>query len=161
MPRHPSLVETPLAETSSSCALDPGERISTPISRRMTTSRSIACFSLPFSSPVLSTTYTRKTKVRQSEQMLDGQDGCNVKESVLCISSKLLGYYMSLCFKNAYGSISHSLQVDPIADFGSPIFRLCRAGDIASVQDMFNQRTVSPFVRDPGGKTLLHVSIFP
>ena len=71
----------------------------------------------------------------------------------------MLGYYISLCFKNAYGSISHSFQVDPIADYDAPIFDLCENGDIAGVQDMVARRVVSPFVRDPDGRTLLHVSI--
>jgi hypothetical protein len=99
--------------------------------------------------------------MQQSGQKLDGQDKFHVKEYILCLSSTMLGYYISLCFKNAYGSISHSLQVDPIADFDAPIFELCTTGDIAGVQDMFAGRIVSPFVRDPSGRTLLHVSILP
>jgi hypothetical protein len=160
-PRHPALTATALTETSPSCPVDPGERISTTITRRMTTSRSVECFPLPFNSRVFSTVYTRKTKRHQNRQRRDGQDIFNVKEYNLCISSTMLGYYISLCFKNAYGSISHGLQVDPIADFGAPIFRLCKAGDIAGVQDMFARRVVSPFVRDPDGLTLLHVNILP
>jgi hypothetical protein len=160
-PRHPALMATALTETSPSYAVGPGERISTTITGRMTTSRSVEYFPLPFNSRVFSTAYTRKTKVQQSGKMRDGQDRFHVREHILCISSKLLGYYITLFFKNAYGSISHSLQVGPIADFDAPIFRLCSLGDIAGVQDMFNQRRVSPFVRNPGGWTLLHVSIFP
>jgi hypothetical protein len=159
MPRHPALTATSSTETLPLCPFDPDERFSTTISRRMTTSRSVECIPLPFSSPILQAVYTRKTKIQQSRQKHDRQVKFHVKEYILCISSTMLGYYMSLCFKNAYGSISHSLQVDPIADYDAPIFDLCGRGDIAGVQDMFNQRTVSPFVRDPDGKTLLHVSI--
>jgi hypothetical protein len=155
------LAPTTSTETSPSCSFDPTARFLTTISRRITTSRSVEFFPLPFNSPVFRTAFTRKTKIQQSRQSLGAQDSFHVKEYVLCISSKLLGYYLSLCFKNAYGSISHSLQVDPIADFDAPIFRLCRIGDITGVQDMFTKRIVSPFVRDPYGQTLLHVSMHP
>jgi hypothetical protein len=158
-PRHPALTATALTETLLSYPLDRSERTSTTISRRITTSRSVDHFQLPFNSQVFSTTYTRKTKIRQSGQKIESRDGLHAKEYVLCISSKLLGYYISLCFKNAYGSISHSLQVDPIAGSDAPIFSLCAEGDITGVQDMFARRIVSPYVRDPTGRTLLHVSI--
>jgi hypothetical protein len=161
IPRNPALTATPLTKTSLSYPVDPDETISTTISRSRTTSRSVEYFRLPFSNPVLRTTYTRKIKMQQSRESLDGKDKFHIKESVVCISSTMLGYYLSFCFKNAYGSISHGLQVDPIADYDSLIFKMCWRRDISGIQDMFARRVVSPFVRDPDGRTLLHVSIFP
>lgn len=154
--QHPSLLGPPSAEASSQLPFDTNDNHSTAISRHITISRSIDHFQLPFRSQLLNTTYTRKTKTRQSRRKLDDQDRVHVKEHILCISSTMLGYYISLCFKNAFSSISHSLQVDPIADSNAPIFKLCEAGDITGVQDMFARQLVSPFVRNPNGLTLLH-----
>jgi hypothetical protein len=158
-PRRPALDTTRLTETSALCRFDPDEKPSTAVSRLVTTSRSVEYFRLPFNSRIISAAYTRKTKIQQVGQKTDGQDKFPIKEHVLCLSSTILGFYISICFKNPYGSISHSLQVDPVADYDAPIFDLCEKGDIPGIQDMFARRIVSPFVRNPDGWTLLHVSI--
>jgi hypothetical protein len=88
------------------------------------------------------------------------QKGCLTKEYILNISSKMLGYYMSLSLRSSRCSISSSIQVDPVADsWNNPIFDMCRRGDIVGVQMEFSRRNVSPFVRGHDGTTLLHVGI--
>jgi len=99
-----------------------------------------------------------RKNTRGSKFMNDDQEGCLTKEYVLNISSTTLGYYMSLVLRSSHWSISSGIQVDPIADcWNSPIFDLCRKGNIAGVQMAFSKRKVSPFVRDQYGRTLLHV----
>jgi len=67
---------------------------------------------------------------------------------------------MSLVLRSSHGSISSSIQVDPIGDcWKDLIFERCREGDVAGMQMEFSRRKASPFVRDQLGRTLLHVGI--
>jgi hypothetical protein len=161
--RPPSLLywaESPHKISSHPCLASPNEISSRGFPRRMKTSRSVKSCSIQFGSCLFDALYTQK-ETRHDAQRTVGKNALSIKKAVLTVSSPIFGCYISFCVKQSYYSISQSLQIDPIADFDTPIFELCFWGDISSVQSQFAQGTVSPFVRDPNGRTLLHVGSFP
>ncbi len=70
---------------------------------------------------------------------------------------------------NNYGKVSSTLttyQVVKANDSlfeewnGSSIFRACQLGDIEALKSAFDNQSVSPFVVDEDGDSLLHVNLY-
>ncbi len=57
---------------------------------------------------------------------------------------------------NSLGRVSRTLNVYPTLEYCSPPFVMCIEGDLQGLQKMLSNRTVSPFVMDWQGMTLLH-----
>ena len=57
--------------------------------------------------------------------------------------------------------ISRTLNIYPIVEWIAPIFAICHRGDLQGLQALLSSGTVSPFVLDDSGRSLLHVSLLP
>jgi hypothetical protein len=101
---------------------------------------------------------SRRTSTPDNIHPIERKGMIQLRDYVLEISTKILGYYVRFCFQYIYGSISCTIQVDPVADILAPIFYLCLDGKVSDVKSMLSRHEVSPFVRDHSGATLLHVS---
>lgn len=80
------------------------------------------------------------------------------EEKTLRITPTFLRKTFELRFLNSFGQIPRTLNTYPILAYGAPIFDLCWQGDIPGLQVALSSGTVSPFVLDQHGRTLLHVS---
>lgn len=79
---------------------------------------------------------------------------------VLTITSPFLGRIFELYFGVSFASIPRALRVYQIIEYHAPIFKMCRNGDLEGVQNEFANGTISPFIVNGEGFTLLHVT-FP
>jgi hypothetical protein len=158
--RHPISRTVPARQFSDLYHSPPNKGISRRGLRYTNTSRSVTSYSHSLGGLGIAIAYTQQTRTQQKEHSIEGQDIFRVRDYVLELSSTILGYYFRLCFRYIYGSISHSLQVDPVSNIADPIFYLCLDGEVSAVQSMLAEKSVSPFVRDHSGATLLHVSFF-
>lgn len=79
---------------------------------------------------------------------------------VLTITSPFLGLMVELYFGLSFASIPRTLRVYQIMESGATIFKMCCVGDLEGIQNEFANGTISPFVVDELGKTLLHNAVF-
>lgn len=86
------------------------------------------------------------------------ESSASSEEKTIRITPLFLRKTLELQFLNSFGRISRTLTTYPILESGAPIFRLCEQGDIDGLQVALSSSTVSPFVLDERGWTLLHVS---
>lgn len=70
-------------------------------------------------------------------------------------------HYIELQYYDSYSRIPSSLRMCPVLlDEHDPIWDICSFADTATLQVyLSNNRHVSPFIVDAGGRGLLHVSI--
>lgn len=68
---------------------------------------------------------------------------------------------LELRFRSSFGQISRTLSTYPILESTAPIFHICRMGDLKGLQVALSTRSISPFVLDEKGQSLLHVSSLP
>lgn len=57
---------------------------------------------------------------------------------------------------NSLGRNSQALNIYPVMELGQDVWMMCRSGDISGLQPAFDNGTLSPFVSDHFGETLLH-----
>lgn len=81
-------------------------------------------------------------------------------KKVLTMTSPFLRRTVELYFGASFASIPRALRVYQIIEYDAPIFDKCRDGDLEGIQNEFANGTISPFVVDQFGRTLLHV-MFP
>lgn len=62
---------------------------------------------------------------------------------------------------DSFGRVSRTLSTYPILESTAPIFAICRNGDLQGLQVALSSGSVSPFVLDEYGETLLHVGPLP
>lgn len=62
---------------------------------------------------------------------------------------------------HSFGHISRTLRPYPILEYGAPIFEFYQRGDLQSLQITLTSDTISPFITDHHGWSLLHVSLLP
>ncbi len=78
-------------------------------------------------------------------------------KKVLTMTSPFLKRAVELYFGASFASVPRALRVYQIINRRAPIFDMCRNGDLEGVQNELANGTVSPFVVDKYGWTLLHV----
>lgn len=78
---------------------------------------------------------------------------------VLTITSPFLGRVVELYFGVSFASIPRALRVYQIMERHAPIFDMCCNGDLEGIQNEFANGTISPFVVDDYGNTLLHLAV--
>lgn len=69
-------------------------------------------------------------------------------------------YAIEVKFSDSYWRVPTALRVYAVSHWGAPVFELCKNGDLEGLQVMFSSGSVSPFVIDEDGTSLLHVSTF-
>lgn len=79
---------------------------------------------------------------------------------VLTITSPFLGRVVELYFGVSFASIPRALRVYQIMEFDAPIIDMCLSGDLEGIQNEFANGTISPFVVDDCGNTLLHHAVY-
>lgn len=82
------------------------------------------------------------------------------KESIIVIRPSFMKNHYELRFVNRGGYISPGLRTECVIDFRSPVFDMCRSGDIRGLRDAFDSGSVSLDAVNPLGMGLLHVSTF-
>lgn len=80
------------------------------------------------------------------------------KEKIITITPILLRKTLELRLQNSFGRISRTLSTYPVLEDRAPIFEICREGDLQGLQVALSSGSVSPFVLDEDGWSLLHVS---
>ena len=83
------------------------------------------------------------------------------EETAIKITPSFIGRLLELRLASSLGKVSRNLSVYPIVPGGSPVFEMCRNGDIHGLQVGFSSGTMSPFVLDENGGSLLHVRTIP
>ncbi|KAG8533962.1 uncharacterized protein KY384_001705 [Bacidia gigantensis] len=63
---------------------------------------------------------------------------------------------LDIRFNSSFGYISRSLRYIPVLPYGSPVFDMCRSGQLERLQAAFTCQQISPFATDQWGNTLLH-----
>lgn len=81
------------------------------------------------------------------------------EEQIIRIQPLLLRKIFELRFMSSFGRISRTLTTYPVLEYGAPIFDICQSGDLQGLQVALSSGTVSPFVVDESGWSLLHVSL--
>ena len=84
-----------------------------------------------------------------------------LQDKTIRITPLFLRKTLELRFMHSFGHISRTLRIYPILEYGAPIFEFCRRGDLQSLQIALTSGTISPFITDPHGWSLLHVSLLP
>jgi hypothetical protein len=79
---------------------------------------------------------SRRTSTPDNIHPIERKGMIQLRDYVLEISTKILGYYVRFCFQYIYGSISCTIQVDPVADILAPIFYLCLDGKVSDVKSI-------------------------
>ena len=81
-----------------------------------------------------------------------------VDEKIIKIKPSFMRQVLELRLANSFGRISRTLSMYHVLESDAPIFELCRDGDLRGLQVALSSGSVSPFVLDEYGHTLLHVS---
>lgn len=97
-----------------------------------------------------------KSKSRSSDTR-PNQKAFTIEEDLIMIHSSLLRRGFELRFLNSFGRVSRSLNIYPVMMEDEPIFRMCQRGDIEGIRVALDGGSLSPFVLDNHGRTLLHV----
>ncbi|PMD32669.1 hypothetical protein L207DRAFT_518555 [Hyaloscypha variabilis F] len=70
--------------------------------------------------------------------------------------------FLSRCVQvqcvSSMGSVERTLRTCPILPDFHPAWNLCKYGKVASIQELFSTREISPFAINKTGETLLHVA---
>ena len=80
------------------------------------------------------------------------------EEKIIKITPAFLRKTLELRLLSSFGQISRTLRTTPILERGAPIFSICKDGDLGGLQAALSSGTISPFVTDENGWSLLHVS---
>ena len=80
------------------------------------------------------------------------------EEKTIKITPAFLRKTLELRLLSSFGQISRTLKTSPVLENGAPIFSICRNGDLGGLQAALSSGTISPFVADEYGWSLLHVS---
>ena len=89
------------------------------------------------------------------------EDKATSTQDIIRITPVLLHKTLEFRFGNSFGQISRTLSIYPILKNDAPVFLMCIEGDLRGLQTLLSSGTVSPFALNTGGRSLLHVSLFP
>jgi len=78
------------------------------------------------------------------------------EESKIIVTPSFLKKGFEMRYINSLGRVSRTLNVYPTMKANLPPFMICRQGDLQGLQIALSNRTISPFVVDQYGMTLLH-----
>jgi hypothetical protein len=109
---------------------------------------------------ILGSVYIRRASqsiVFQDDRDQPSGEAYNRNECTWTFIPSLLSRCIQLRFVNLLGSIQSSLRTCPTIPDDHPVWSMCQANDVDSVQRLFSTRQVSPFSVDSSGRTLLHV----
>ena len=81
-----------------------------------------------------------------------------VECQTISIYSPLLRRWFDMRMMRQGGQILTALSFHPVMMETAPVFQLCKTGNMQGLQAAFSSGTVTPFVLDEWGQTLLHVS---
>ena len=81
-----------------------------------------------------------------------------VDEKVWTFRPSFLNCVLQLRYAQSLGHVSRSFNIYPMLSKSNPIFAICESGDLLGLQIALSANSVSPFVTDTNGLTLLHVS---
>lgn len=109
---------------------------------------------------ILGSVRSHKKLKRSSHSRKTPQNRMSVvlEENSFVINSSFVMRAFELRLCNGFGRISRSLNIYPVMMDNDPIFQMCQKGDIHGMQVAFSSGSLSPFVMDDYGFTLLHVS---
>lgn len=80
------------------------------------------------------------------------------EETIVVLTPNLLKKRYELRYRESFGHISRTLNVQRVVDRKSPVFKMACAGDIAGMYSAFCDGRASPDIVDTSGRGLLHVS---
>ena len=69
-------------------------------------------------------------------------------------------YAFEVRYIGSYWRVPTALRVYAVSNWRAPVFEMCKNGDLEGLQFMFSSGSVSPFVIDQFGRSLLHVSTY-
>lgn len=76
------------------------------------------------------------------------------------IKPSFVRYAFEVRYIDSYWRVPTALKVYAVLDRRAPVFEMCMCGDLEGLQVMFSSGSVSPFVIDEFGRSLLHVSTY-
>ncbi|KAG8534001.1 uncharacterized protein KY384_000843 [Bacidia gigantensis] len=79
-----------------------------------------------------------------------------IEESRIIVAPIFMNRVFEYLYFQSYGQVARALKSFPVLPWHSPIFTMCRMGDITGIQRAFSNREVSPFAIDEDGWTTLH-----
>lgn len=123
--------------------------------RRRQVVKSSRCYITPLGTLVYRTTSTYSRSDRK--EFILSQAELDTQETHATYTPSFFNRGIELRFRNAYGSISRTLNTYPVLDYDAPIFKLCENGDIEALETLFSERKMSHFSVSPSGCSLLHV----
>ncbi len=110
---------------------------------------------------LLGRVFVRKTLSRLSldeKEWNSTEDNSIQTDRSWIIMPSFLSRSVELELKESFGFVQPSMRVRICIPSQHPIWRMCRTGDIQSIQSSFSRGEVSPFSINPYGQTLLDVS---
>lgn len=110
--------------------------------------------------------YRRKVMRYQDQRIKDSEGNVkSYKKDILWTANevsamwKFLGFGMTFTQQHPYGNIFPSLRTYPIGKvLGKEICRIISHGSVQQLQERISSGAVHPFLREPSGNSLLHVS---
>ena len=102
---------------------------------------------------------TRETWIRTSKSDSRTVGKPVPAKKVLKMTSPFLRRTVELYFGASFASVPRALRVYQIISRGALIFGMCKRGNLEGIQNELANGTVSPFVVDHDGQTLLHVLV--
>ncbi len=78
------------------------------------------------------------------------------EETAITFSPSFVRKAFEIRYTFSLGRVSRTLNIYPTMKANSPIFMMCREGNLQGVQIALSNRTVSPYVMDEYGMTLVH-----
>ena len=82
------------------------------------------------------------------------------EETAIMIAPSFIRRLLEVRLAFSLGRVSRTLTVYTVVTSDSPIFDMCRNGDIHGLQTVFGSGEMSPFIVNGWGETLLHVRPF-
>ena len=80
------------------------------------------------------------------------------RETIVSFRPSFWKNYYELGYRESFGSISRTLNVDRVVKNGDPVFQMCRSGDRIGLDRAFRGGRASPDMVNECGMGLLHVS---
>lgn len=82
------------------------------------------------------------------------------EETAIMIAPSFIRRLLEVRLAFSLGRVSRTLTVYTVVTWDSPIFNMCRNGDIHELQTVFGSGKMSPYIVNEWGGTLLHVRPF-
>lgn len=82
-----------------------------------------------------------------------------LSKKAITIMPSFINYVLEMSFMDQFGCIPRTLNVFPVLSNEAPIFDMCWDNNIEGLQSAFSTGSVSPFVLDDDGWSLLDVGL--